>query len=97
MNAHIQFGRPKLALELYREMLEHGIDSSSFTLVALLKALSHLKDVDHEREIHSQIYLKGFDGEDSVGSIVMQNAGLFMMLYMYSKVSRYVHHPHGTR
>ena len=68
---HVQYGKPKLALDLYQEMQDHGIDSSSFTLVALLKAFSQLKDIDCGREIHSQIAHKGFDREDSVGSMLV--------------------------
>eukprot|EP00250_Pteridium_aquilinum_P031110 c4299_g1_i1 orf=547-1959(+) len=71
ISGHAQFGQPHHAFELYQRMQQNNVHPSSYTLVALLKVFSQLKDAERGKEIHSQIAHKGLEQEVPVGSTLV--------------------------
>eukprot|EP00250_Pteridium_aquilinum_P017184 c23497_g1_i2 orf=58-2514(+) len=68
---YVQSGRPRHALELYPTMREDSVLANSYTLVALVKACTLLKDLRQGQEMHIQIVQKGLEQALPVGSTLI--------------------------
>ncbi|GMN61689.1 hypothetical protein TIFTF001_030778 [Ficus carica] len=62
-----QNGDPKMALDLYFEMKDVGLDPDWFTIGSLLLACTHLKFLQYGKQIHGFVIRNGLEGDSFIG------------------------------
>lgn len=61
ISGFIRVGKPRCSLDLFKEMLELGVEPNGFTLSSVIKACSELGDVNLGRGFHGVVFKRGFD------------------------------------
>ncbi|KAI5068823.1 hypothetical protein GOP47_0017168 [Adiantum capillus-veneris] len=65
---YVHSEQPNISLTLYDRMKKEGVEPSSYTLVAVLKACARLLHIKKGQEIHNEILQKGFETDLLTGS-----------------------------
>lgn len=68
---HTKCGQGKLALKLYEDMRQVGVEPSSRTFVALLQACCSLHDLERARCIHVDVIRRGLESDLYVGTMLV--------------------------
>ncbi|KAL6559188.1 hypothetical protein OROHE_006557 [Orobanche hederae] len=61
LSAYIRVGRPRNAIELYLEMLGFGVEPNAFTLSAVIKACSEVRNLELGKCLHGVVVRGGFE------------------------------------
>ncbi|KVH95875.1 pentatricopeptide repeat-containing protein At1g03540 [Cynara cardunculus var. scolymus] len=61
ISGFIRVGKSRCSLDLFKEMLELGVEPNGFTLSSVIKACSELEDVNIGRGFHGVVFKRGFD------------------------------------
>ncbi|KAI5057229.1 hypothetical protein GOP47_0027835 [Adiantum capillus-veneris] len=83
---YIQHGELVHAMELYEKMQEEGVSPSSFTLVALVKVCTALREMERGQKIHTHIVQRGFESDVIVGSTLIDMYSKFCSVQEAQKV-----------
>ncbi|KAI5074912.1 hypothetical protein GOP47_0010873 [Adiantum capillus-veneris] len=65
---HIKCGNPQHVLQLHMKMQRNGVQPTTYTYVALLKACSIQRDLEWGRQLQEEIALKGLQKDSFVGN-----------------------------
>eukprot|EP00250_Pteridium_aquilinum_P019233 c24358_g2_i1 orf=414-2213(+) len=72
---YIECGNPQHVFHLYRKMQANGVQPTTYTFVALLKACSLLKDLDRGRQLRDEIVNRGLQRDIFVGNALVDVFG----------------------
>ncbi|XP_026448320.1 pentatricopeptide repeat-containing protein At1g03540-like [Papaver somniferum] len=75
VSGYVRAGKSKQSLEIYRKMLEVGIESNAFTLSAVIKACSGLGDLRLGVCFHAVVFMRGFDKNHVISSALIDMYG----------------------
>lgn len=68
---YIEFGNPQHVFHLYQKMQANGLQPTTYTYVALLKACGKLEDLDRGRQLRDTILKKGVQKDAFVGNALV--------------------------
>ncbi|KAI5056069.1 hypothetical protein GOP47_0029590 [Adiantum capillus-veneris] len=68
ISGYAEHGPYEEAFGCVRRMRQEGGSPNSHTLVCLLKACGHLGAIERAEEVHTEIVLKGLEGEELIGN-----------------------------
>lgn len=68
ISKHTRSGQGRQALRIYEEMRDSGVQPTTYTYVAALKACSILQDLESVRHIHAHVVQSGMESDAFVGA-----------------------------
>ncbi|XP_035538647.1 putative pentatricopeptide repeat-containing protein At3g05240 isoform X1 [Juglans regia] len=83
ISGYVNNGWPRKAIELYKDMEFWGVEPNEITLVNVLVACSHSRDIDSGKWVHSRVCQLGYDPfeSDSNFNVILATA----IIDMYAK------------
>ncbi|XP_050205839.1 pentatricopeptide repeat-containing protein At1g03540 [Mercurialis annua] len=75
ITGYVKVDKSNKAIELFGEMLDFGVEPNDFTLSAVIKACSDLRDVILGRCFHCVVVIRGFDSNHVIGSALIDMYG----------------------
>ncbi|KAI3508392.1 hypothetical protein L1887_23399 [Cichorium endivia] len=75
ISGFIRVGKPRCSLDLFKKMLELGVEPNGFTLSSVIKACSELGDVNLGRGFHGVVFRRGFDTNHVIASSLIDMYG----------------------
>ncbi|GAB2274821.1 hypothetical protein Dimus_009595 [Dionaea muscipula] len=75
ISGYVKVGRPRESVELFRDMLDRGVEANAFALSATIKACSELRYLGLGRCCHGVVLRAGFDPNCVIASALVDMYG----------------------